>query len=700
LSRRDVYSAEVDDKARSFLDDGARDLRHTPQFDAAAGLPVAGRHQRHRQRQESSSFNLADEKISPLFADWERSHPGSRTPVIFFGNGDVPQCVDPSEPTKHSVDLSEIHTMLEEVGCPPEEYPDQEIFDILELGYDPSPGMPPQVNLLPNYSSALQWKERVEATLQDDAKHGDLLGPFDKIPSLPFHVVPQGSVAKNFETDVGKRRRVYDKSAGPTGAPGADSPNSFVPELPQLHWVAIDKIVLAILIIVAVFGAAFLAKADISRAYKHIALTNLALWTQGLSWGGEFFIDISMTFGCAGAAHCWQRFADVLIFITRRKIALATAATRAASSSSWTRLRPYLDDIWLYLSAFLDDFIFVGPSIGDVDGAMATFLAVCGRAGVVINPDKQKLEGVTTTKLTILGCVVDTVRLRISLTESRRSKIMAALASLLQAAKEGSFVTARELKSLLGRLSSFAGFIPCSRLYLNAGYRCLGSPKSRLEPRRIGRDFRHELRWWKRLLTDWEGELLLNIAQRWVGSSRLAVYFRSFATDAARDDSGTAGFGAVIGPYFFWGIWTDEELCWLSINSLEMLVNLFAHKMGAFLFAGHTVDMFIDNEAARLAKANNKPKAALLNYLTRECRLIEARFSYDENPLRVPTELNTGPDDLSRQRIDAFIQDNAARRLIPVALPPSIRDTTELLKLARHYYPTPPRLVRSGQLLR
>ena len=135
-----------------------------------------------------------------------------------------------------------------------------------------------------NHKSALQFPEHVEHYLKEEIKHQAILGPFST-PPIPLHTSPFLTREKSGSD---KRRVIVDLS-WPQGASVNDTVDSssymgveFLLTLPT-----IDQVTKA----VRKFGRnSFIAKIDISRAFKHIPIDPGDIDLLGLHWN-KFFIE-------------------------------------------------------------------------------------------------------------------------------------------------------------------------------------------------------------------------------------------------------------------------------------------------------------------------------------------------------------------------------------------------------------------------
>ncbi|KAF0297583.1 hypothetical protein FJT64_004927 [Amphibalanus amphitrite] len=204
---------------------------------------------------------------------------------------------------------------------------------------------------------------------------------------------------------------------------------------------------------------ALMTKADLKHAFRLIPVMPEQWWHLGFRWKDQFYFDMRLPFGLRSACAIFNDLAQVL-------------RDAAASHSYNPHVNNYLDDFFFFSSA----------SSPLCDAAYQTFLSLCETCGVPTAPDKCQAPS---TRMELLGCVLDTVSLTISLPDRKVRDIIAGL----RAARGARKLRQRDLLSLIGKLVHATKCIPAGRTKLFAKAHALpeGKPSglSRKMPSRL-----------------------------------------------------------------------------------------------------------------------------------------------------------------------------------------------------------------------
>ena len=144
-------------------------------------------------------------------------------------------------------------------------------------------------------------------------------------------------------------------------------------------------------------------------------------------------------------------------------------------------------------------FITVGPPDSpQCTHNLNTALAVCGRLGLPLHPDKCVGPALV---LTILGIELDSINQVTRLPADKLSALQELIASwLLQ-----KWCNRQELKSLIGHLHHAAKVVWPGRTFLRRMIDLSCCFQKKDHPIRLNREFHLDLQWWHQFLSHWHG---------------------------------------------------------------------------------------------------------------------------------------------------------------------------------------------------
>ena len=366
----------------------------------------------------------------------------------------------------------------------------------------------------------------------------------------------------------------------------------------------------------------YYAKMDLSACFLSFPLSPASADMCGFSFGGKNFKFTGVPFGLSSAPRIVSLLLDVVSSV--------------------------LIDKGVVHVRYLDDFLFIGSSAGQVRAAMCVAAKVFKDFGIVNN--LEKCEG-PLQRLEFLGILIDSLAQNLSVPEHKLRALRAALADVLSARS----VSSRRLHSILGTLSHLSMVLPAARPFLRGviddlRYRDVNNLRG---PRRLSAATREEMSFWLNHVSKWNG------SQKWVSSSAPVV----MASDAS-----TEGFGwvmesappAVISRLppglrpgcAFAGSWATEvrdlqssskHIAWGELFSPVRAVQL----MGSALSGAHVV-FVLDNKTDVDIINRRKTRSPRLLALLRELCVASLKFGFSFTAIHRPGALNILPDVLSR----------------------------------------------------
>ena len=277
-----------------------------------------------------------------------------------------------------------------------------------------------------NHPSAEKFPTHVDHYLREELKHKAILGPF-KDPPIKLHTSPFLTREKS---DSDNRRVIVDLS-WPHGNSVNDAVQSdsyegveFLLTLPT-----IDHITNA----VKKFGRnSFIAKIDVSRAFRHVPIDPRDIDKLGLFWN-DYFIDLSLCFGFKHGSKIYQRLSDSVRFIM---------------SEEKHHVVCYIDDHVLFSNR------------DQCQRAYDRLTQLLEELGFSISVHKNVTP---TTEAICLGILINTNSFVMSIPPGKLEEIK----SLVHSWSHKKTCTKNQLQSLLGSLLYVSKVVKFSRFFLN-----------------------------------------------------------------------------------------------------------------------------------------------------------------------------------------------------------------------------------------
>ena len=454
--------------------------------------------------------------------------------------------------------------------------------------------------------------------LQEEIQKHRIIGPFEKKPfqdllTSPLHVIPK--------PESKKMRMIFNLSY-PTG----HSVNDHIKDTQKsVHYCSVMDVGHHLLEKFRPNGA-WMAKVDLSDAYRLVPINQLDWRFLGIKMDGKYYIDRMLPMGAASSCRIFQRFSDALkeIFLSQFK--------RASVFN------------------YLDDFLFVAHSHADCEEALQAFQGICDSLQVPIAAHKTVHAS---RRITFLGLGIDAENYTLYIPQEKGEKAKLKIMRFLGE----SAPRVKSWQSIIGTLNHLSQVVVSGRILLSSMYeRLVGilSQKKHLR-RSITRETRQDMESWLNLL-----------------HASLERKFRVLATEDSElpplitDASTSRGFGAVWGTQWFVGRWPEHKTA--NIATLELYPIFLALSLSQVEDA--TILIYTDNQA--LVPVINKLycKDASLRKLmrpivdlclTKNVRLIASHISGKEN---------IGPDLLSRGKVAEFLHVFPQMNARPVQIPP------------------------------
>ncbi len=208
-----------------------------------------------------------------------------------------------------------------------------------------------------------------------------MIGPFDEAPFEVFRISPIGIATGKFS---GKKRLIVDLSSPHNST--VPSINSLIPlnEF-SLRYHDIEQAVE--LIKIAGHGA-WLAKIDITSAFKVMPIHPDAWHLFGVQWAGKFYFAVRLTFGFKSSPKIFDMLSEAICWILSNNYAIP------------------------HLIHLLDDFLIISPPEAIPAAHILTVQKKCSE--LVIPIAQEKTLG-PATSIEFLGINLDSVKSEVSL---------------------------------------------------------------------------------------------------------------------------------------------------------------------------------------------------------------------------------------------------------------------------------------------
>ncbi|RXN33881.1 poly [Labeo rohita] len=337
-----------------------------------------------------------------------------------------------------------------------------------------------------------------------------MIGPYSVPPFHIFRVSPIGVATRKFS---GKKRLIIDLSS-PHNSP-FPSINSLIPlEEFSLHYHDVDQ---AITLIKEAGRGAWLAKVDITSAFKVMPIHPGFWHLFGIRWKNKFYFAVRLTFGCRSSPKIFDTLSEAICWILSNNYNIP------------------------YLIHLLDDFLIISPPDSVPAAHLLTTQKLFSELGIPLAQDKT--EG-PSTSIEFLGINLDSQKFLASLPKEKIDRTILVASTLLSK----SSCSKRELLSILGHLNFAMRIIPQGRPFISHLLSLASSAHALEDIISITDSCRNELSLWISFLKQWNG---LSFFYSNLISSPIDI---QLYTDAAP----SVGFGGFFRGRWFASTWPPQ----------------------------------------------------------------------------------------------------------------------------------------------
>ena len=434
-----------------------------------------------------------------------------------------------------------------------------------------------------NHGMTKEARQHVKEDVLRERLLGRLAGPISERGHV-LRISPLGAVEK----EGGSFRRISDLSF-PKQTMGG-SVNAHIADA-SFAYQSFDSL----MDMVKVAGdGAMLIRFDVKAAFRQVPVSPLDYWALGLQIHGGIYVDARLTCGLSSSCRIWERLADALQWVMGQKLGLE-------------QIFRYADDFCVVLPP---DYRNPAKVRREVDSLWAWL-------GVAQN--KEKAEG-PVTRLKLLGIMVDTVLMEISIPLEKVRRIQEMLRRLLNSNE----CTRHQLQVILGHLNHAARCVQPARLFMRRLLELLRDcPITAHSRHPTARGARADASWWINYLAEWNGVSMI-LPSRWDSTETLTLY-----TDAT----------LVMGGAYFEGKWfqcefplalRDHPIAVKELYTLVLAVSTWADHM---MLKKMALSVYCDNMNSVVAFNNGGTRVPVMNALLRSLHSIAAfnRFAVHVN---------------------------------------------------------------------
>ena len=492
------------------------------------------------------------------------------------------------------------------------DYSDNIICEFLEFGFplDFNTAVALATNERRNHKGAKEHPEYVSNYLKNETGKSRIAGPFTSNPlSVPIMVSPLNTVPK---AGSDERRVIVDLSWPlETGSVNSGiSKEYYLEQKIELHYASIEDVCQMVL---NLGSGALIFKRDLRQAYRQFPVDPSDYYLLGYYWDEQYFFDTVLAMGQRNAGVGCSRVTNAVMHI------FSECGHQGVS--------------------YLDDLIGVSDSSRGWEA-----YELLGQLLIDLGLEENLPKACSpSTVQTVLGVVIDTVAMTVSVTEERMIEIH----EILKKWEKKATCKKKDLQSLIGKLCFICKCVRQSRVFLNRLLATLRSVEWKTNTRiNLSEDFHKELKWWSLFMDSFNGVAF-------IPSPTWSEPDVTMATDSCLD-----GCGGVCFNQYFHTKFPDFILVQqLPIHELEFLAVLAGARAWGHLFKGQKIRIYCDNQPVVDVINSSKTKDAFMATCLRELWLVVSLNEFELRAVHLPGEDNRVADWLSRWHLGTKYQD-------------------------------------------
>lgn len=483
------------------------------------------------------------------------------------------------------------------------------------LGVQKNPRVRPCSKILP-------VKEKLIVKIDDEVEKGRVVGPFRVPPMRALMISPVCAIPK----DNSEKVRMILNLSDPKGysvndnIPATATTVSFCTVTEVVRWIRQDS----------PHSTCFLAKADLTDAYRLAPIVKKDWQFLGMRVGEDIYIDRCLPMGASSSCQTFQRISDAITWM-----AMTSCPVQCT------------------IFNYLDDFLFVAKDQLICGQALEHFEKLCNDLGIPLSHHKTVRP---TDRIIFLGLGIDTKDRVLFIPDKKARKTLVSLRLFLNHTKP----RVGDWQCILGKLSHLTQVVAAGRPYLSSVYGSLRGIMSqhRHKRRHLNREAREDLGVWVDFLEELPPTRCFRMLDN--TSASFSIY-----TDA----STSIGFGCVFSKTWFAGNWPSRQWHGYNIAVLELYPVYAALHSWAEQLADSTVAIYTDNDSLvhMLNKLYTKDKK--IRQLLKPVASLCLTHNIYILARHIPGKDNIGPDLLSRGKIPEFLARFPAMNKVSVEIP-------------------------------
>ena len=454
-----------------------------------------------------------------------------------------------------------------------------------------------------------------------------MIGPFTSPPFPTFRISPVGIATRKYS---GKKRLIIDLSS-PHGS-SIPSINSLIPSSDfSLQYSTVTH---AISLIRQAGRGAWLAKADITSAFKVLPLHPDSWHLFGVCWKDKYYFAVRLTFGCKSSPKLFDNLSELLC---------------------WILLNNYRIPFLVHL---LDDFLTVDPPSSPPAHSLSCLKTAFATLGVPLA--EEKTEG-PATSIEFLGIKLDTITYQASLPQEKLNRITLIISNFSSTPS----CTKQQLLQLLGHLNFATRIIPQGRSFISHLLSLASSVPSLHHEVHLPIECRMELRLWHVLLSNWNG---------------ISFFYDDFHSSPEdlqlfTDAAPSVGYGGYYGGRWFAEEWPEEMKNFeCDPGNSSALYELYPVIVAASLWGSEWTSRSIlvhsDNQTTVAIINKGRSSSLPIMSLLRRLTWITVTHNFIIRAAHIPGHFNTIADSLSRFSFQKFRQLAPEAEVHPTPVPP------------------------------
>jgi hypothetical protein len=463
--------------------------------------------------------------------------------------------------------------------------------------------------LLKPYTKLLPIKASLREKVKDEVQKGRIIGPFTAPPMRDLMISPISTIPKPNSTKV---RMIFNLSH----PPGFSVNDNVKDSVRSVSYCSVSDVARWLLHNDHT-KEMYLAKADLTDAYRMVPIKKSEWHLLGMRVGEHLYIDRCLPMGASSSCHIFQRISDALAWIVVNK-----------------------GPVECCVFNYLDDFLFIASGQERCNQVLSYFSRACDKTGIALSPQKTIKA---CQKLVFLGINVDAKNQCLSVPSEKVEQTLNQLQKFLTTPKPKVHLW----QKILGKLTYLTYVVAAGRPFLGSVYGSLKGilSQDRHRRRHINKEAREDLGVWMTFLKELPPERQFRMLE--AAPEDFSIY-----TDA----STSGGFGGIFGNAWFAGSWPAGHWQTRSIAFLELYPVYAALHTWTETFRDSTVAIYSDNQAVVDVLHKLYTKDKLLRQLLKPCTLTCLKNNIRISAYHIPGVENVGPDLLSRGKINEFLE--------------------------------------------